>query len=214
MSFSDAYLQTILLYRILPIAFLILVLRWVFNVDLSLKRINAKLQHLLLFRIHCKLDRQKKLLFDQLSQMNNNQSTWRGTNIRYGTCLLEIGIGSGRNCDFYPKGTLLTCLDPNPYNESYVMDALHSSTNKFIRLEQFVEGFAEDMSVFRDNSFDVVLCTLTLCTVRNQDAAMREIYRVLKPVSKYIYNSSSYISTAGCFLTGGFPQAEYPLGFQ
>ena len=37
------------------------------------------------------------------------------------------------------------------------------------------------MSQFQDNSFDVVIETLVLCSVNDVDQSLREIHRVLKP---------------------------------
>ena len=48
-------------------------------------------------------------------------------------------------------------------------------------LHSFFQGFAEDLSQFQDNSFDVVIETLVLCSVNDVDQSLREIHRVLKP---------------------------------
>ena len=37
------------------------------------------------------------------------------------------------------------------------------------------------MSQFQDNSFDMVIETLVLCSVKDVDQSLREIHRVLKP---------------------------------
>ena len=34
--------------------------------------------------------------------------------------VLEIGAGSGANFKYYPKGTNIMCVDPNPYFDSYI----------------------------------------------------------------------------------------------
>ena len=48
-------------------------------------------------------------------------------------------------------------------------------------LHSLFQGFAEDLSQFQDNSFDVVIETLVLCSVNDVDQSLREIHRVLKP---------------------------------
>jgi len=45
---------------------------------------------------------------------------------------------------------------------------------------EIVAGTAESLP-FEDDGFDTVVCTLVLCTVSDQDAAIGEIARVLKP---------------------------------
>lgn len=42
---------------------------------------------------------------------------------------------------------------------------------------------AEDMSDVPDNSIDVVVSTLVLCSVRNLELTLKEVQRVLAPVS-------------------------------
>ncbi len=46
-------------------------------------------------------------------------------------------------------------------------------------------GFAENLSYIRDNNIAVVVCTHTLSCVLNVDKCLNEIYRVLKPVSRF-----------------------------
>src|SRR5919197_125579 len=50
----------------------------------------------------------------------------------------------------------------------------------------FVQAFAENLP-FEDNSFDTVVSTLVLCSVRDQDQALAEIRRVLKPGGELIF---------------------------
>eukprot|EP00439_Symbiodinium_sp_Y106_P017295 s459_g2.t1 len=40
---------------------------------------------------------------------------------------------------------------------------------------------------FADNSFDAVVASLVLCSVREPDTALREIARVLKPGGRYLF---------------------------
>ena len=45
----------------------------------------------------------------------------------------------------------------------------------------FLQGFAEDLSLFPDESFDAVIETLVLCSVNSVEKSLQEIQRVLKP---------------------------------
>jgi ubiquinone/menaquinone biosynthesis C-methylase UbiE len=49
-------------------------------------------------------------------------------------------------------------------------------------MERFIVGFAEDMKDVPDNSVDIVVSTMVLCSVRNIERALKEIQRVLVPV--------------------------------
>ena len=50
-------------------------------------------------------------------------------------------------------------------------------------MEKFLLANAEDMKEVADNSMDVVVSTLVLCSVRNVKQALKEVHRVLAPVS-------------------------------
>jgi len=95
--------------------------------------------------------------------------------------VLEIGIGSGLNLPYYnpTKVNHITGVDPSPE-----MWKLHDWSGD-IEIE-FVRASAEDLQ-FKDQTFDSVLCTYTLCTIPDPDKAMQEIKRVLKPNGKFIF---------------------------
>ena len=43
------------------------------------------------------------------------------------------------------------------------------------------QGYAEDLSQFSDETFDVVIETLVLCSVADVEKSLKEAQRVLKP---------------------------------
>lgn len=49
-------------------------------------------------------------------------------------------------------------------------------------MEKFLLTTAEDMGDIEDNSFDVVVSTLVLCSVSNLQKTLKEVHRVLAPV--------------------------------
>merc|ERR1712137_1284721 len=99
--------------------------------------------------------------------------------------ILEIGAGTGPNFEFYPANSKLTVVEPNPFFESI----FYESHTKYpaIQLEKFVLRMAEDMSDVPDNSIDVVVSTLVLCSVRNLELTLKEVQRVLAPGGKFYY---------------------------
>ncbi|XP_026204921.1 methyltransferase-like protein 7A [Anabas testudineus] len=92
--------------------------------------------------------------------------------------LLEIGCGSGANFSFYPYGCTVICSDPNPHFEKYLRRSMDA--NKHLTYEGFVVASGEDMKEIKDESVDVVVCTLVLCSVRDVQRVLKEVRRILK----------------------------------
>ena len=95
--------------------------------------------------------------------------------------ILEIGAGGGANFKYYPKNANVTCLDPNPEFAKYLEKNVAECP--WVNLVESVWGSAEDMSAFPSGSVDAVVCTLVLCSINNQDSVLKEIHRILRPVS-------------------------------
>lgn len=96
--------------------------------------------------------------------------------------VLEIGAGTGANFAFYPRGCSIVALDPNPHMNYYL---LHSK--KFyphVTLKGYIIGTAENMKKIENQSVSAVVSTLVLCSVESVEQALKEIIRILKPVSK------------------------------
>lgn len=89
---------------------------------------------------------------------------------------LELAIGTGRNLSLYPPDVVLTGVDLSPR-------MLAQTSCRAAQLGgqvDLVEAPAEELP-FADRSFDTVLCTLGLCAVADQAAALAEAHRVLRP---------------------------------
>ncbi|XP_007537767.1 N6-adenosine-methyltransferase TMT1A-like [Erinaceus europaeus] len=99
--------------------------------------------------------------------------------------LLELGCGTGANFQFYPPGSKVTCLDPNPNFEKYLITSI--AKNRHLQFERFVVAAGEDMHQVADGSMDVVVCTLVLCSVQNQQQILQEVRRVLRPGGAYYF---------------------------
>lgn len=94
--------------------------------------------------------------------------------------ILEIGAGTGANFEFLPEGSSVIALDPNPHMVAYLVE--NAQRFPHVYLKKIVPGFAENMEGIADESVAAVVCTLTLCSVHDMQAALTEIKRVLKPV--------------------------------
>ncbi|MGH7900809.1 MAG: class I SAM-dependent methyltransferase [Thermodesulfobacteriota bacterium] len=97
--------------------------------------------------------------------------------------ILEIGFGSGINLQFYPvEVQKVTVIEPN--------HALSSMAKKRIKLYKIkIEGYYQsaDTLPFPDNSFDTVVSTYTLCSIKNIDKALSEIHRVLRTNGQFLF---------------------------
>ncbi|XP_063149678.1 thiol S-methyltransferase TMT1A [Candoia aspera] len=93
--------------------------------------------------------------------------------------LLEIGVGSGANFQFYPPDTRVTCVDYNPNFKNVLLESM--AKNAHLHFENFVVASAEDLSLVPDSSVEVVVGTLLLCSVNNVKAVLKEVLRVLRP---------------------------------
>jgi ubiquinone/menaquinone biosynthesis C-methylase UbiE len=87
--------------------------------------------------------------------------------------VLEIGAGTGANFEHYPADARVVALEPDPF----MLRRAEAKRRPNIDLRQ---APAEDLP-FADASFDAVVATLVLCTVRDLPRALSEIRRVLRP---------------------------------
>jgi ubiquinone/menaquinone biosynthesis C-methylase UbiE len=89
---------------------------------------------------------------------------------------LEIGIGTGLNLELYPPDVVLSAIDLTPE----MLERTRSRAARLRRAIDLREGDATRLP-FADGSFDTVSSTLTLCTIPDPEAAVREAWRVLRP---------------------------------
>ncbi|XP_039225759.1 methyltransferase-like protein 7A [Crotalus tigris] len=99
--------------------------------------------------------------------------------------LLEIGVGSGTNFQFYPPNSQITCMDYNPNFRNFLLKSMAQNTH--LQFKNFVVGSTENISSVPDGSVDVVVSTLVLCSVKNTQAVLKEVLRVLRPGGVYCF---------------------------
>ncbi|GBN60266.1 Methyltransferase-like protein 7B [Araneus ventricosus] len=100
--------------------------------------------------------------------------------------VLEIGVGEGPNLQFYPENCNLTVLDKNKFFESYY--AKNAKKFPHISYQRTVIQPAENMSDIADSSLDVVVSTYLHCSCDDSLAVLKEVERVLKPVSILLFD--------------------------
>jgi ubiquinone/menaquinone biosynthesis C-methylase UbiE len=96
--------------------------------------------------------------------------------------VLEIGVGTGRNLDKYPDGVRLVGIDLSP-----AMLGLARARARQLGLDADLQlGDAQALS-FAAESFDTVVVTLSLCAVPDDQQAIREAARVLRPDGRLVW---------------------------
>ena len=95
-------------------------------------------------------------------------------------CCNSSFVFTGANFEFYPANSQLTVVEPNAFFEPLFYQ--NQSKHPDIKMEKFVLASAEDMKGVEDDSVDVVVSTLVLCSVRSLEKTLQEVHRVLAPV--------------------------------
>jgi ubiquinone/menaquinone biosynthesis C-methylase UbiE len=90
--------------------------------------------------------------------------------------VLEVAIGTGRNLPYYPPDVRLTGVELSPA----MLAVARERAAELGRDVDLREGDAQALP-FGDESFDTVVCTLALCSIANDRAALAEMRRVLRP---------------------------------
>jgi phosphatidylethanolamine/phosphatidyl-N-methylethanolamine N-methyltransferase len=95
--------------------------------------------------------------------------------------ILEVGVGTGKNFDYYPTNARITAID-------FSQEMLKRAAQKRIRKNVAVELDLMDVQslYFADNSFDTVVATFVFCSVPLPLKGLKELYRVCKPGGQVI----------------------------
>lgn len=99
--------------------------------------------------------------------------------------VLEVGFGTGRNLEHYGPGVeRLVALDPLDTRGASVVE------QRILRarfpVERAITAASGELP-FDSASFDCVLTTWTLCSIRGPLATLAEMRRVLKPGGRYLF---------------------------
>jgi ubiquinone/menaquinone biosynthesis C-methylase UbiE len=93
-----------------------------------------------------------------------------------GNHILEVGVGTGKNMQFWPRGASLTAIDLTP---GMVARAQKKATKSQLDVD-LREGDVQALE-FPDNSFDVAVATFVFCSVPDPILGLEELSRVVKP---------------------------------
>jgi len=90
--------------------------------------------------------------------------------------VLEVAIGTALNLPYYPAEVRLTGIEWSPA----MLAHSRRRAEQLGRAVTLREGDAQALP-FPDGSFDTVVCTLSLCAIRDDQRAVGEMIRVLRP---------------------------------
>lgn len=91
---------------------------------------------------------------------------------------LEIGFGTGLNLPYYPKNISNLIAIDTYHGEVQIIGGEPSFEFQIMDAQKLT---------FSDVSFDTVVSTFTLCSVKNLSDVVSEIHRVLKPNGKFLF---------------------------
>lgn len=91
--------------------------------------------------------------------------------------VLELGAGSGANFSHYPPEVdEVIAVEPEPYLRARAEDAARNASARVT----VIEGTADQLPA-ADASCDAAVASLVLCSVPDQQRALAELRRVLRP---------------------------------
>jgi SAM-dependent methyltransferase len=108
--------------------------------------------------------------------------------------VLEIGIGGGRNLPYYrpDRVTSVTGVDP-------AAAMSRRARRRAAAIPIPVDVIALELGEIQAErgSFDTIVCTFTLCTIPDLEAAFREMRRVLRPGGRFLFGEHGRAPEAG-----------------
>jgi ubiquinone/menaquinone biosynthesis C-methylase UbiE len=97
--------------------------------------------------------------------------------------VLEIGIGTGLNLPHYgPNVSRVRAVDPTPMLPARVVGRRAAVPFPVEITQQSAEQLPYD-----DRTFDCMVSTWTLCTIRDPVRALKEVRRVLRPGGRFLF---------------------------
>lgn len=96
--------------------------------------------------------------------------------------VVELGSGVGANLRYLAPGSRLIAVEPNP--------AMHGRLRRAARRRGVLLDVREvpaERTDLPDESADVVVSSLVLCTVRDVDQVLAEVRRVLRPGGRFVF---------------------------
>lgn len=93
-----------------------------------------------------------------------------------GPQVLEVGVGTGRNIEFYQEGVRITAIDLTPG----MLERAHQRAQQLGKKVDLCLMDVQNMD-FPEEIFDTVVATCVFCSVPDPVLGLREVLRVTKP---------------------------------
>lgn len=90
--------------------------------------------------------------------------------------ILEVGVGTGKNFEYYPANARVTAID---FSSKMLERAAKKKHRKHIAVD--LDLMDIQSLYFADNSFDTVVASFVFCSVPLPHKGLKELYRVCKP---------------------------------
>lgn len=97
--------------------------------------------------------------------------------------ILEIGFGTGMNLQHYPAGVeRIEAIDPDVDLDRFSLPRIAAS-----KIDVDFHHLNAEKLPFAEQSFDTVVCTLTLCSIPDVEHALAEVRRVLRRGGQFLF---------------------------
>ena len=106
------------------------------------------------------------------------KKTWQ---LVEGHHILEVGVGTGKNFEYYPENARITAID---FSQGMLKQAEQKKARKSTQVD--LDLMDVQTLYYADNSFDTVIATFVFCSVPLPLRGLKELYRVTRKGGKII----------------------------
>lgn len=113
-----------------------------------------------------------------IAMMGQRVQAWRRMQWQLvkGARVLEVGVGTGKNVEFWPADKKITAIDLTPG----MLEIARQRVEQFERDDDLRLGDVQSLE-FASGTFDTVVATFLFCSVPDPILGLREAGRVLRP---------------------------------